>query len=61
MKTIRCPFTGEFLEVKTVKEIINNKEIDYYYYENSRGNQFTTDELDEINLKEYDKRRETIS
>lgn len=54
MKTITCPFTGEQLEVKVNKELINDVEIDYYYYENSRGNQFTTDELDEINLKQLD-------
>lgn len=54
MKTIMCPFTGEQLEVKIKKELINDVEIDYYYYENSRGNQFTTDELDEINLKQLD-------
>ena len=54
MKTITCPFTGEQLEVKIKKELINDVEIDYYYYENSRGNQFTTDELDEINLKQLD-------
>lgn len=52
MKTITCPYTGEQLEVKIKKELINDVEIDYYYYENSRGNQFTTDELDEINLKQ---------
>lgn len=52
MKTIICPFTNETLHVKVIKEVINNKEIDYYYYENSRGNQFTTDELDELNLKQ---------
>ncbi len=61
MKTITCPFTGEQLEVKVKKELINDVEIDYYYYENSRGNQFTTDELDEINLKQYDKRRTSIN
>lgn len=52
MKTITCPFTGEQLEVRIKKELINDVEIDYHYYENSRGNQFTTDELDEINLKQ---------
>jgi hypothetical protein len=61
MKTITCPFTGEQLEVKIKKELINDVEIDYYYYENSRGNQFTTDELDEINLKQYDKGRTSIN
>jgi len=54
MKTIICPFTEEVLEVKITKEIVNNKEIDYHYYENSKGNQFTTDELDELNLKQLD-------
>jgi len=54
MKTIIYPFTNEILEVKVTKEIINNKEIDYYHYENSKGNQFTTDELDELNLKQLD-------
>ena len=54
MKTIICPFTNEVLEVKVIKEIIDNKEIDYYYYENSKGNQFTTDELDELNLKQLE-------
>lgn len=52
MKTIICPYTNEVLEVKVIKEVINNKEIDYHYYENSKGNQFTTDELDIINLKQ---------
>lgn len=54
MKIIICPFTEEILEVKIIKEIVNNKEIDYHYYENSKGNQFTTDELDKINLKQLD-------
>lgn len=52
MKTITCPYTNEVLEVKVIKEVINGKEIDYHYYENSRGNQFTTDELDNINLNQ---------
>jgi len=52
MKTIICPYTNEVLEVKVIKEIVNGKEINYHYYENSRGNQFTTDELDELNLKQ---------
>lgn len=57
MKTIVCPFTGEILEVKIAKEIVKNKEIDYYHYENSKGNQFTTDELDKLNLKQLEDAR----
>ncbi len=55
MKPIESPFSNNRLEVKIRKETLPFRkeefEVMYHYYEDM-GRQFTTDELDEINLKQ---------
>ncbi|MBX2952090.1 MAG: DUF4065 domain-containing protein [Leadbetterella sp.] len=55
MRTIESPFSDNVLEVKMRKETLpfrkEEYEVIYHYYEDC-GQQFTTDELDEINLRQ---------
>ncbi len=62
MKKIESPFSDKLLDVKIREEQISFRkdtfEILYHYYEDN-GNRFTTDELDEINVKQaYNQYRE---
>ncbi|WP_367914778.1 type II toxin-antitoxin system antitoxin SocA domain-containing protein [Leadbetterella sp. DM7] len=55
MRTIESPFSDNVLQVKMRKETMpfrkEEYEVIYHYYEDC-GQQFTTDELDEINLRQ---------
>lgn len=55
MQIIISPFSDKILSVKTRNELILTKEkkvdINYHYYEDE-GYEFTTDEIDTINLEQ---------
>jgi hypothetical protein len=55
MKFITSPFSDELLPVKLRKETITFRgkqfEVNYHFYEDTEQ-QFTTDETDEVNLRQ---------
>ncbi len=64
MNQITSPFSDNLLSVRLRKEKITYREkefeIDYHYYEDC-GQQFTTNETDEVNLQQvYDAYRANI-